>query len=207
MREPRTDRVVYVQHANRFLKLRLIIETAPPAVVRQRIRRKKQDCQRKGRACSATVKLLASVNTYLTNASPQHLPSQWCRLLYAIRWQIELIFKLWKSNFALERVAGMRKERVLCTLYAKLLCIFVSSKLVFWARNLLWNTRKQELSEFRAVKVLQTFLPHLPQLLVLAPARVSALLHDAMAAMLTHCIKCPQTTRRYPLGQLDEAFP
>jgi hypothetical protein len=201
----RHELVVYLRYESTFLKTRLIVEPVPDKVVRQRIRRMKRQCQRKGRSFPPDFKILASVNTYITNAPKTHLPSQWCRLLYSIRWQIELIFKLWKSNFALECVAGIRKERVLCTLYAKLLCIFVTSKLVFWVRNEVWNTRKRELSEFRAVKVLQTYLADVSQALMVSPDRVTAVLRKAIKAM-THCLKSTQRTRRYPLDLLDEAF-
>jgi hypothetical protein len=206
MTQDRRELEVYLRHNKSLLKTRLIVEKVPERVVRQRIRRMKRQCQRKGRPFPPDFKILAGVNSYITNAPKTHLPSQWCRLLYSIRWQIELIFKLWKQNFALERVAGLRKERVLCTLYVKLLSIFVTSKLVFWTRNEIWNTRKRELSEFRATKVLQTFLPKLPHLLLFAPCRVMALLREAVEAMMKQCIKSQQTTRRYPLDMLDEAF-
>jgi hypothetical protein len=49
------------------------------------------------------------------------LSAQQVAQLYPLRWQIELIFKLWKSEFALNRVAGLRRERVLVELYAKLI--------------------------------------------------------------------------------------
>lgn len=201
----RHELVRYLQHEQTFFKTRLIVESVPETVVRQRIRSMKRQCQKKGRAVPPQFTILATVNTYITNAPTTHLPSQWCRLLYAIRWQIELIFKLWKSNFALEHVAGVRKARVLCTLYAKLLCIFVTSKLVFWVRNAVWNTQKRELSEFRAVKVLQTYLAEVAWALVCSPVRVCAVLRNAMNAM-TRCLKCPQRTRRYPLDLRDEAF-
>lgn len=206
MTQPLTTLEVYIHHPPDYHKIRLVVEKVPDKVVRQRIRRKKRECQRKKRAFSPTFKVLASVNTYITNAAKTQLPSRFCRLLYSIRWQVELIFKLWKSNFALEHVAGIRKERVLCTLYAKLLCIFVTSKLVFWARNEVWNTRKRELSEFRASKVLQTFLPDVPRRLFFAPSQVTTLLHEAVEAMMKQCLKSQQTTRRYPLDRLDEAF-
>ncbi len=206
MTEERRELEVYLRHGKTFLKTRLLIEAVPESVIRQRIRGMKRQCQKKGRPFPPDFKIMASVNTYITNAPGTHLPGRWCRLLYSIRWQVELIFKLWKSNFALEQVAGIRKERVLCTLYAKLLCIFVSSKLVFWARNHLWNTRRQELSEFRAVKVLQTFLPEVRRLLTTTPCRVIAVLREAVKAMMKRCIKSKQRTRRYPLDRLDEAF-
>jgi hypothetical protein len=206
MKLAQTDLEVYFCHKKEYYKIRLVIEKVPARVVRQRIRRRKRDCQRKKQSFSPAFKVLASVNTYITNVPKKKLPSQVCRLLYSIRWQIELIFKLWKSNFALARVAGIRKERVLCTLYAKLLCIFVTSKLVYWARNYVWNTRKRELSEFRASKVLQTFLPQIPRQLFFAPSQVIAFLHEAVEAMMKQCLKSKQSTRRYPLDMLDEAF-
>jgi len=206
MKSAQTELEVYFCHKKEYYKIRLVIEKVPAKVVRLRIRRKKRECQRKKRSLSPNFKVLASVNTYITNAPKKKLPSHVCRLFYAIRWQIELIFKLWKSNFALERVAGIRKERVLCSLYAKLLCIFVTSKIVFWARNEVWNTRKRELSEFRAIKVLQTFLPQVPRLFFFAPSQLTALLHEAVEEMMKQCLKSPQTTRRYPLDMLDEAF-
>ncbi len=183
MKENKQDLEVYLRQKQRFLKTRLIVEKVPEQVIRQRIRGMKRQCQKKGRSFSPDYKILASVNRYITNVPPQQLPSRCCRLLYRIRWQIELMFKLWKSNFALARVAGIRKERVLCTLYAKLLCIVVTSKLVFWVRNDVWNTRKQELSEFRASKILKTFLPQLPSLLLFAPSQVPVLLQKAIQAM------------------------
>lgn len=205
MSPDRHELVLYVRHEKTFFKTRLIVEPVPAQVIRQRIRGMRRQCQKKGRSFPPDFKILAAVNTYITNAPKTSLPPQGCRLLYSIRWQIELIFKLWKSNFALEHVAGIRKERVLCTLYAKLLCIFVTSKLVFWVRNEVWNTRKRELSEFRAAKVLQTYLADVSHGLVFSPDRVTAVLRNAVKAM-THCLKSPQHTRRYPLDLLDEAF-
>src|SRR5262249_32936894 len=37
------------------------------------------------------------------------------------RWQIELLFKRWKSHGGLEASRGKRAERVLCEVYAKLI--------------------------------------------------------------------------------------
>ncbi|MCP4404882.1 MAG: IS4 family transposase [bacterium] len=189
-----------------FLTTRLVIEHVPEEIRKLRIRRMNEVNRKKGRTTSQRSKILVGVNLYLTNAPSELLPGPDCRLLYRIRWHIELIFKLWKSNFALEQVAGIRKERVLCTVYAKLLCIFVTTKLVFWVRNAVWNTRKRELSEFRASKVLQTFLPDVRRLLLTVPSQAISVLREAMEAMMKHCLKSKQATRRYPLEMLHEVF-
>jgi len=42
-------------------------------------------------------------------------------LLYALRWQIELIFKRRKSQSKLHLISGCRKERILVEVYAKLI--------------------------------------------------------------------------------------
>jgi len=202
----RTELTVYLKGQTGVLQTRIVIERVPEDIRKLRVRRMNEVNRKKGRTTSPRSKILAGVNLYITNAPPSLLPGSQCRLLYRIRWQIELIFKLWKSNFALEQVAGIRKERVLCTLYAKLLCIFVTTKLVFWARNAVWNTRKRELSEYRASKVLQTFLPDVRRLLLTAPSQVITVLREAMEAMMKRCIKSQQRTRRYPLDMLDEVF-
>ncbi len=206
MTTERTELEVSLKWQEGFLKTRIVIERLPEEIRTLRLRRINEVNRKKGRTTSRRTKILVGVNLYITNAPSTLLLSSQCRPLYRIRWQIELIFKLWKSNFALAQVAGIRKERVLCTLYAKLLCIFVTTKLVFWTRNEVWNSRKRELSEYRASKVLQTFLPDVCHVLLVAPARVIAVLREAVAAMMKHSIKSTQRTRRYPLDVLDEAF-
>ena len=197
---------VFLKHGGDVLKTRLVIEQVPEAIRTLRLRRMNEANRKKGRTTSHRAKVLVGVNLYITNAPSEFLPEHACRPLYRIRWQIELIFKLWKSNFALEQVAGIRRERVLCSLYAKLLCIFVTTKLVLWARNAVWNSKKRELSEFRASKVLQTFLPDVRRLLMVAPVKVPLILCEAVKAMMKQCMKSLQKTRCYPLESLDEAF-
>jgi hypothetical protein len=68
-----------------------------------------------------------------------------------LRWQIELLFKLWKSYCRLARVAGRRRERVLCDLYAKLIGIVITQFLMAPWRL----TAAGELSAVKALRVCQ----------------------------------------------------
>ncbi|MCP4453716.1 MAG: transposase, partial [Planctomycetes bacterium] len=206
MTTERTELEVSLKWQEGFLKTRIVIERLPEEIRTLRVRRINEVNRKKGRTTSQRTNILVGVNLYITNAPSTLLLGSQCRPLYRIRWHIELMFTLWKSNFALEQVAGIRKERVLCRLYAKLLCISVTTTLVFWARNELWNTRKRALSEFRASKVLQTFLSDVRRLLIVAPSQVIAVLREAVQAMMKPCIKSKHTTRHYPLEMLHEAF-
>jgi hypothetical protein len=73
---------------------------------------------------------------------------------YSLRWQVELIFKLWKSEAALKHLAGFRKERVLVELYAKMIGIVLTHFLVAPLRFLLSHHRI-EISSVKARQVLQ----------------------------------------------------
>jgi len=79
-------------------------------------------------------------------------------LTYRLRWQIELLFRLWKSEGELDRVAGRLRERVLCEIYAKLIGMVVFHYLTAPVR---WAER-----ELSPVKALQTLQRHIMEVAV-----------------------------------------
>lgn len=90
----------------------------------------------------------------MTNVSQTMLSIEQVALLYRVRWQIELVFKLWKSYCGLKHIQGRRPERVLYELYAKMIGIILT---LFFLAPLrmphgLWANR-----ELSAVKVRQIF--------------------------------------------------
>jgi len=100
---------------------RIIAVRLPQAVVDRRRQRAQENARRKGRTLSAHHLALLAWNVFMTNVPATLLTAEQVAQLYPVRWQVELVFKLWKSEFALDRVAGFRRERVLCELYAKLI--------------------------------------------------------------------------------------
>jgi len=62
--------------------------------------------------------------------------------IYRLRWQIELMFKLWKSVLGIHKVQKMKLERFLCMLYAKLIYITFSIETISLVRS--WQYKKKQ---------------------------------------------------------------
>ncbi len=139
--------------ANTQIANRLICVRLPTAVAAQRRRRAKADAQRRRKAISKRTLALLDWNIFLTNTPAERLSLRQILVCYSFRWQIELIFKLWKSETALKHLRGVRKERVLCELYARMIGIVLAH---FLFAPLQFLLRKQGV-EISPVKACQTF--------------------------------------------------
>jgi IS4 transposase len=62
---------------------------------------------------------------YLTNVSSDRLTLQEALVLGRARWQIELLFKLWKRYGSIDESRSAHPWRILCELYAKLLAMVI----------------------------------------------------------------------------------
>jgi hypothetical protein len=107
--------------ARHRLGCRLIAFRCPPHVVRLRIARLEREAARKGRTVSREQRRACRWTVLVTNAPAERLSCHEAYDLYRVRWQIELLFKLWKQGNRLSRPGGGDPERVLAEIYAKLL--------------------------------------------------------------------------------------
>jgi hypothetical protein len=105
------------------LKARLLGQRVPAKVAEQRRRRLRAEAKRKGRTVSQTSVVLAEWSVLVTNVPAELLTLAEALALYRIRWQIELLFKLWKSEGHLDETRAERPARVQCEVYAKLLAL------------------------------------------------------------------------------------
>lgn len=132
------------------LRCRMVVVRVPQEVADQRRRRAHETARRKGRTPSARHLELMNWSIFITNVPATMLSLQQVVLLYSVRWQIELLFKLCKSECALDRVAGRRRERVLSELYAKLIGVVVMHFLLGPYRD-----HDRELSTVKSVRIIQ----------------------------------------------------
>jgi hypothetical protein len=105
------------------VRVRLIFQKLPPAVWEERLRKVKRTAQRKQHGLTAKHLVLQAWNLFTTNVPPTWLDSQQVLGLYRVRWQIELLFKLWKSQAKLSQVGHYRHARIVCQLYARLIAV------------------------------------------------------------------------------------
>ena len=138
------------------LPCRMIVLRVPQEVADERRRKAHETARRKGRTPSARHLALMDWTIYITNVPVTMLTLRQVVILYSVRWQIELIFKLWKSECNLDRVAGRHRERVLSELYAKLIGIVIMQFLLAPFRN-----GERELSVVKVVRLIQHHVRHL----------------------------------------------
>jgi hypothetical protein len=107
------------------LPARLIAIQVPSAVARARRKSLRKEARRKGHAVSAERLALAGWTMVLTNVPPQKLSVTEILVVLRVRWQIELLFKLWKSQGHLDESRSEQPWRQLCEIYAKLLGLLI----------------------------------------------------------------------------------
>ncbi|MGN4817321.1 IS4 family transposase, partial [Bacillus cereus group sp. MYBK163-2] len=106
---------------------------------RERIAEKEKS---KNRTYSEKSKMIAGLNVYVTNIPWEWVPMEQVHELYTLRWQIEIVFKTWKSLFKIDHYRNVKQERLECQLYGKLIAIFLCSSTMFKMRQLLLQKKK-----------------------------------------------------------------
>jgi hypothetical protein len=111
--------------ASHRLAARLVAFRVPPEVAARRRQRARKKARDRGRAPGAGQLALCDWNVYLTNVPPAQASAAELQVLARCRWQIELLFKLWKSEGRLGESRSRRPARVLCELWGKLIGLVI----------------------------------------------------------------------------------
>lgn len=106
--------------AEQRLPCRLLAVRVPRAVARLRRQRLHAEARRKGQPVSARQLALAAWTILVTNVPPALLSLAEALVLYRLRWQIELLFKLWKDKGKVDEWRSELPRIILCQVYAKL---------------------------------------------------------------------------------------
>jgi len=135
--------------------LRLITEMVSEQVYQERIKKINNYNKRKGWNTTEDYKARCRFNLFITNISPDEINFDEVLLLYRLRWQVELMFKNWKSVCAIHKLQPMKYERFICLLFAKLILIVINLQIIRYLQSYHYEQTKRHLSEDKCFKTLQ----------------------------------------------------
>lgn len=148
------------------LPVRIIIELMPEEIVNKRLKKTNAHNKKKGQKTSDNYKIRACFNLYITNIEKAVLETDAIAKIYKIRWQVELIFKAWKSIFGIDNNNPMKYERLMCLLNIRLLLILINWDMFMYKRLQLYKKTGKLLSINKCFKTLQEGANELKDILI-----------------------------------------
>ena len=144
----RIDKVVYIGKNEKF-ETRIIIERLPDVEYQERLRKANAKARKNGTKISADNKAKMGLNLFVTNTD---VPGDQIRLLYTLRWQIELMFKIWKSIGEIDQVKKMKVERFEACLIVKLIWVVINWQIMRRVIIFFFNEHNIEISPYKLFK-------------------------------------------------------
>lgn len=141
--------------STRLGPVRLVAYRLPEENANRRRAQLREKCRTKGRQPTAAALELAGWLILLTNAPAQLLPTQALSYLYRVRWQVELIFKQWKSVLRLDVLPSQNASRVQCEIWARLLSALLTFVWYQHANAASLQIYERETSFAKVAKLLQ----------------------------------------------------
>jgi len=102
---------------NQRLFTRVIIYRLTEKQIMERRKKQSYTESKNGIAFSEKSKRLTDINIYVTNTPWEVVPMEQIHDFYSLRWQIEIIFKTWKSLFQIYHWQTIKQERLECHFY------------------------------------------------------------------------------------------
>jgi hypothetical protein len=115
----------------------------------------REKCRTYGRQPTEAALELAGWLILLTNAAADLLPTAAAGFVYRVRWQVELIFKQWKSVLRLDVLPSEDAYRVQCEIWARLLLAVLSFVWYQHANAACLRQHQCEMSFLKVAKLLQ----------------------------------------------------
>lgn len=162
------------------LPCRLIAVRVPEEVAEQRRKRAQTEAKSRPHQLQDQTLALSAWTIMVTNLSAEDLSIAEALILLRLRWQIELLFKLWKQETALDEWRSQKPWHILTEVYSKLLIVLIQHWLLVLG---FWDAPERSL--FKAVHLFRKQAFHL--LAVLADFSRLLPTLEAILAALSRC--------------------
>jgi hypothetical protein len=131
------DKTVYIG-AKSKVKVRLLANLLDQKGIDRRIKRIKN---RKSKLSDKDT-ISCQLNLFVTNIEDA-VPADQIYNLYKLRWQVELVFKAWKSILKVHKFGKMKSNRLKCYLYAKMVWIMISWDIYQYSIENIWRSKNK----------------------------------------------------------------
>lgn len=123
------EQAVYLGQRAR-VPVRLVYYRVPPQVAQERRRRAKQAAKKRNTTCSQAYLERLDWVFFITNVPMGWLSGAQVGVVYRVRWQIEVIFKVWKSEMDWDGMGHWRVARMLTQFYGRCLALLLFHRLL-----------------------------------------------------------------------------
>jgi len=120
----------FIEIGKKQLPTRIIVSKVDHQTYNKRVDKAQIAAGSKGYQLSNQFKTCAALNLFITNIPKQWLKAKEVRAAYSLRSQIELTFKVWKSQASINKIKTMKIQRFQCQLLARLLWILLHWKML-----------------------------------------------------------------------------
>ena len=144
---PAMEMEAFIPTKNQCLATRLVITRVDANTYEKRLKKAHIAAGSKHYQVSQKYKVYAALNVFITNIPKPWLSINQIRKTYSLRWQIELIFRVWKSQANINKVKAVKIERFQCQLIARLLWLLLHWKILAITQR--WIIRRTKNKYFK----------------------------------------------------------
>jgi Transposase DDE domain len=184
---------------------RLIAVRMPEVVVNERRRQAHAGAQKRGYTPSQAPLTLMAWTLFMTNGPATVWLPTTGGIVYSLRWQVERVFRAWKSGLQLATLTTTTKNSTLGYLYGRMLRIRLTAALRSPWRATMGHHQHRELSLFRLVRHCQAWADHWFQHLFQSPLQLASFL-SRLCATAERLVRKAVRNRRTSAQRLRESL-
>lgn len=181
---------------------RLVLEKIPDQLANEKRRKLTTDKQNKRKGISKERLIFCNVNAFITNCTEELLPNHLLRQCYSLRWQIEIIFKAWKSFFKIDKVKQMKIERFECFHYGCLMLIIASTRLLSYFKQWYFKKHQGEISELKFFKLISSMKQEIKEVIQKQKLAIADFVDQLAEIIERTCVKEQKKNKLNPLSIL-----
>lgn len=184
---------------------RVIFRRVANEVHEKRMRSRAKKNARSGSKMSKHYCAWSKLIILITNVEKEELTADQVLMTYRLRWQVELVFKTWKSHYQLHQTKKMKQERIECYLYSTLLLVTVHWKVYRWLQQALIS-RELYVSLYKLTKYLLQLSERFNQAVIYQKGSIPTLLSEAFSKVNLQLLTKEERKNKLSYSQIVESL-